>query len=210
MIKVLIADDHPIVRRGIRQALSETDDIAVTDEAGDCMRAMQKIQQKRFDVVLLDIAMPGRGGVELLKQLRGSGIRVPVLILSIFPEEQYAIRALRAGASGYISKSCEAETLIQAIRKVAGGGKFVSEAVAERLVSEIAGVDKRPPHELLSDREFEVFRQIASGKSLSEIAEEMALSLKTVSTYRSRILHKMRAKNNAELTRYAIQNNLLN
>jgi DNA-binding NarL/FixJ family response regulator len=210
LIEVLIADDHPLVRKGIRQALSETDEITVTGEAGDCAEVLQKVREGRFDVLLLDISMPGRGGIDVLKQIRGLGLDVAVLILSVFPEEQYALRALKAGASGYLVKSCEPEVLIEAIRKVAGGGKYVSEGLGERLAGEFGGgVAGRELHERLSDREYEVLVGIASGKSVTEIAEGMALSVKTVSTYRGRILEKMRMRNNAELTRYAVNHKLV-
>jgi len=208
MIKLLVADDHPIVRRGIRQALSETDDIVVADEAGNCAEILEKLRQNQFDVVLLDLSMPGRGGIEVLKQIRGMQLRVAVLVLSIFPEDQYAIRALRAGASGYVMKSCEADVLVRAIRKVAAGGRFVSEAMVEKLLGGLGKDVEKAPHELLSDREYEVFRRIARGESVRDIAESMALSIKTVSTYRGRILKKMGLKSNAELIHYAVENEL--
>ena len=210
MINILIADDHPIVRRGIKQVLSEASDISVEEEAGSCGEVLRKLKEKRFDVVLLDIAMPGGGGIEVLKQMRISGIRPPVLILSIFPEELYAMRALEAGASGYLMKSCEADILIKAIRKVAAGGKYISDAVREKLLVRIGDVPSNYPHELLSNREYEVMREIALGKSMAEIAREMALSVKTVSTYRARILQKMHLSTTAELTHYAMVNRLVN
>ena len=210
MIEVLIADDHPIVRRGLKQTLSETDDIAVAGEVGDCAGVMQKLHEKHFDVVLLDIGMPGRGGIEVLKEIKGTGLKIPVLMLSIFPEEQYAVRALRAGASGYLTKGCETEQLIEAIRKVAVGGKYVSEKVAEKLIEDMGDDTGKPLHQKLSDREYEVMRGIAMGKTVSAIASEMALSVKTVSTYRSRVLEKMHMKNNAELIHYAVENKLVN
>ena len=209
MINVFIADDHPIVRQGLKQALSETEDIKVADEAGDGAEVMFKLRKNTFDVILLDIAMPGRGGIDVLKQIRSSEIKVPVLILSIYPEEQYAVRALRAGASGYLTKNCETDTLIEAIKKVASGGKYVSESLAEKLAYDIGLDSEKPVHTTLSDREYEVMCEIASGKTVTEIAGEMALSVKTISTYRARILKKMNMKNNAELTRYAIKNNLV-
>jgi len=210
MIHILIADDHPIVRRGIKQVLSEASDISVEEEAGSCGEVLQKLKEKRFDVVLLDIAMPGGGGIEVLKQMRISGIKPPVLILSIFPEELYALRALEAGASGYLMKSCEAEILIKAIRKVAAGGKYISDLVREKLFVRIGDDSAKPTHELLSNREYEVMRAIALGKSITAIAKEMALSVKTVGTYRSRILQKMHLKTTDELTHYAIVNKLVN
>jgi two-component system invasion response regulator UvrY len=209
MIQVLVADDHPIVRQGIRQALAETDDIVVADEAGNCAEILERLRQNRFDVVLLDLSMPGRGGIEVLKQIRGMQVMVPVLVLSIFPEDQYAIRALRAGASGYVMKSCEAEVLVRAIRKVASGGTFVSEAMVEKLLGGLGKDVEKAPHELLSDREYEVFRRLAKGESVRDIAEGMALSVKTVSTYRGRILQKIHVKSNAELIRYALENKLV-
>jgi DNA-binding NarL/FixJ family response regulator len=209
MIKILIADDHPIVRQGLKQALCETPDIIVADEAGNGAEVMHKLREKRFDVILLDISMPGRGGIDILKQIKSQNSLVPILILSVYPEEQYAIRAIRAGASGYLTKSCETEILIKAIKKVASGGKYVSETLAERLVSNMSMDTEKPLHTSLSDREFEVFCKLASGKTVSEIADEMTLSVKTISTYRARILEKMNMKNNAELTHYAMKNRLV-
>ncbi len=209
MIRVLIADDHPIVRRGLRQILCETDDIVVVDEAQDCAEALEKLDRQRFDVLLLDISMPGRGGIDVLIEIRSSGIKIPALMLSIFPEDQYAVRALKSGASGYLTKNCDAETLIEAIRKVASGGKYVSAEMGERLASSLQRDDGKPPHELLSDREFEVLKQIASGKSTREIAVAMSLSVQTVSTYRSRIRQKTQLKSTAGITAYALKNRLL-
>ncbi|MBN1835535.1 MAG: response regulator transcription factor [Spirochaetales bacterium] len=209
MIRVLIADDHPIVRRGLRQMLCETDDIVVVDEARDCSEVLQKLQEHRADVVLLDIAMPGRGGIDVLKELRGAGIKVSALMLSIFPEEQYAVRALRSGASGYLTKNCDVDTLVEAIRKVAGGGKYVSPSLGERLASTLQHDSARPLHQQLSDREFEVLKRLASGGSVREIAEAMRLSAQTVSTYRARILAKLQLKNVSEITAYAFRNHLL-
>jgi DNA-binding NarL/FixJ family response regulator len=211
MINVFIAEDHPLVRKGIRQALSETDDIAVAGEAGDCAEVLQKVRKRKYDVLLLDISMPGRGGIDVLKQIRGMGMDVPVLMLSVFPEEQYALRALKAGASGYLVKSCEPEVLVGAIRKVAGGGRYVSEGMGERLAGEVGGGGVgRQLHEGLSDREYEVLVGIASGKTVKEIAEGMSLSVKTVSTYRGRVLKKIGVRNNADLTRYAMNHQLVN
>jgi len=209
MIRVLIADDHPIVRRGLRQILCETDDIVVVDEAQDCAEALEKLDRQRFDVLLLDISMPGRGGIDVLIEIRSSGIKTPALMLSIFPEDQYAVRALKLGASGYLTKNCDAETLIEAIRKVASGGRYVSAELGERLASNLLRDERMPPHELLSDREFEVFKQIASGKSTREIAIALSLSVQTVSTYRARIRQKTQLKSTAEITAYAFENQLL-
>ncbi len=209
MIHVLIADDHPIVRRGLKQIISDTKDIHVRNEAENCAEVLHKALSEKYDVILLDISMPGRGGVDVLKELRSLEIHTPVLILSIFPEEQYAIRALRAGASGYLTKSCAPELLIEAIRKVASGKKYVSESVAERLVNDIGVKTESSGHERLSDREYEVMKGIALGKSVKELAEELTLSVKTVSTYRTRVLEKMHMKNNAELIRYALEHQLV-
>jgi len=209
MIRVLIADDHPIVRRGLRQILCETDDIVVVDEAQDCAETLEKLDQQRFDVLLLDISMPGRGGIDVLIEMKSAGIQTPALMLSIFPEDQYAVRALKSGASGYLTKNCDAETLIEAIRKVASGGRYVSAELGERLASNLLRDERKPPHELLSDREFEVLKRIASGKSTHKIADELNLSVQTVSTYRARIRQKTQLKSMAEITAYALKNRLM-
>lgn len=209
MIRVLIADDFPIIRQGIIQTLAETGDIEVADEVGSGQELIGKVQEKDYDVIVLDISMPGRGGLETLKQLKTLKPKIPVLILSMHPEEQYAIRAMKSGASGYVNKGKDLGELVEAIRRVASGRKYVSETLAENLAMAIDQNHDGPLHISLSDREFEVFRKIASGKTVSEVADQMALSVKTVSTYRSRILMKMSMKNNAELTRYAIQNDIV-
>jgi len=206
MIRVLIADDFPIIRQGIIQTLAETGDIQAVDEVGSGRELIDKIQEKDYDVIVLDISMPGRGGLETLKQIKIIKPKIPVLILSMHPEDQYAIRAMKSGASGYVNKGKDIGELVEAIRRVASGRKYVSETLAENLAMAIDQNYTGPLHKSLSDREFEVFRKIASGKTVSEVADQMALSVKTVSTYRSRILLKMSMKNNAELTRYAIQN----
>jgi two-component system invasion response regulator UvrY len=209
MIKILIADDHPIVRQGFKQVLSETADLVVADEAGNGQEVLSLVAKKDYDVILLDISMPGKNGLEVLKELKIVSPKIPVLILSIYPEEQYAIRALRAGASGYLTKASAPEELISAIRKVSRGGKYIGSSLAEKLAYELDGDSGKAPHETLSDREYQILLMIASGKTVSDIAEEMCLSVKTVSTYRSRILDKMKLKNNAELTTYAIRNKLV-
>ena len=209
MIKILIADDHPIVRQGFKQVLSETADLVVADEAGNGQEVLALVARKDYDVILLDISMPGKNGLEVLKELRITNTKIPVLILSIYPEEQYAIRALKAGASGYLTKASAPEELISAIRKVSRGGKYISSSLAEKIAYELDGDSKKAPHDTLSDREYQILLMIASGKTVSDIAEEMCLSVKTVSTYRSRILDKMKLKNNAELTTYAIRNQLV-
>ena len=208
-IKILIADDHPIVRAGFKQVLSDTPDMLVADEAGNGQEVLNLIGKKDYDLVLLDISMPGRSGLEILKDLKSEKPKLPVLILSIYPEEQYAVRALRAGASGYMTKASAANELIAAIRKISAGGKYISASLAEKLAFYLDGDATRPPHETLSDREYQVMLMIASGKTVTEIADELCLSVKTISTYRTHILEKMKMKNNAEITLYAVQNKLV-
>jgi DNA-binding NarL/FixJ family response regulator len=208
-IKILIADDHPIVRAGFKQVISDTPDMLVADEAGNGQEVLNYIRKKDYDCVLLDISMPGRSGLEILKDLKSEKPKLPVLILSIYPEEQYAIRALRAGAAGYMTKAGAPHELIAAIRKISEGGKYISESLAEKLTYYLDGDASRPPHETLSDREYQVMLMIASGKTVTQIAEELCLSVKTISTYRAHILEKMRMKNNAEITLYAVQNKLV-
>ncbi len=209
MIKILIADDHRIVREGLKQILAETQDMVVSAEASNVQEVLNNVASNDYDVLLLDISMPGRSGLDILKQLKSERPKLSVLVLSMYSEEQYALRALRAGASGYMTKESAPDELIEAIRKVSTGRKYISPAVAEKLAVSIESSDERPPQETLSDREFQVMCMIASGKTVKAIADELALSIKTVSTYRARILEKMRMKNNAELTHYAIQNKLV-
>lgn len=209
MLRILIADDHPIVREGLKQILAETFDMVVADEASSGQEALDKVWKNDYDVVLLDISMPGRSGLDILKQLKSERPKLPVLILSIHPEEQYAVRALRAGASGYLTKESAPDELIVAIRKVSLSGKYVSSSLAEKLAFDLEIDTEKPIHETLSDREYQVMCMIASGKTVNEIAKELFLSVKTISTYRSRILEKMRMNNNAELIRYAIKNQLV-
>jgi DNA-binding NarL/FixJ family response regulator len=208
-VRVLIADDHTIVREGLKQILAETPDIHVVDEARNGQEILDKVRKDVCDVVLLDISMPGRSGLDVLKQLKTEHPKLSVLILSMYSEEQYAIRALRAGAAGYMTKESAPDELIKAIRTVSNGKKYISPSVAEKLAFSLETDDSRPLHETLSDREFHVLCRIASGKTIKEISDELALSIKTVSTYRSRILEKMHMKNNAELTHYALQNKLV-
>ena len=208
-IKILIADDHPIVRAGFKQVISDMPDMLVADEAGNGQEVLNLIGKKDYDLVLLDISMPGRSGLEILKDLKSEKPKLPVLILSIYPEEQYAIRALRAGASGYMTKASAPNELILAIRKISEGGKYISASLAEKLAYYLDGDATKPPHETLSDREYQVMLMIASGKTVTEIANELCLSVKTISTYRTHILEKMRMKNNAEMTLYALQNKLV-
>ncbi len=209
MIKVLIADDHAIVRRGIKQIITEIPIVETVDEATNGQEVLSKIAKCNYNLVLLDISMPGRSGLDVLKQLKSEKPRLPVLILSMHPEEQYAVRALKAGASGYLTKESAPDELIAAVQKILQGGKYVSASLAERFVAELSVSSEKAVHQTLSDREYQILCMIASGKTVSEIGEELALSVKTVSTYRARILAKMNMKNNAELTRYAIENALL-
>ncbi len=209
MIHVLVVDDHSIFREGLRQILAETPDIRVAGEASGGRDALTRVAENTWDVVIMDLSMPEGSGLETLAQLRAISPGLPVLILSMYPEDQYAIRVLKTGAAGYLSKDAAPDSLVDAIRKVASGGKYVSPAVAERLAAEIGSGIKRLPHEDLSDREFQVLRLIASGKTVSEIADKLSLSVKTISTYRARLLEKMNMKSNAELTRYAILNHLV-
>jgi two-component system invasion response regulator UvrY len=210
MTRILVVDDHAIVRKGIGQILAETDDIIIAGEARNGQEALEKVRDNDYDLVLLDISMPGPDGLEILKQLKNQHPKLSVLMLSMYPEEQYAVRALRSGASGYLTKESAPEELIAAIRKVSSGGTFVSDSLAEKLADQLnsANLD-RLPHELLSDREYQIMGMIAAGKTQMQIADELAISVKTVSTYRTRILKKMRAKSNAELTRYVIENKIV-
>lgn len=209
MLKVLIADDHPVVREGLKQIVTETQDMVVAGEANNGQEVLNKIREGDYDVIVLDITMPGRNGMDVLRQLRSERPRLPVLMLSIHPEEQYALRALRAGASGYLTKESAPDELLVAIRKVSWGGKYISSSLAEKLAFKLEVGREQAPHETLSDREYQVMCRIASGKTVMEIAQELSLSEKTISTYRSRILEKMEMKNNAELTYYAIKNGLV-
>ncbi|MDD5712056.1 MAG: response regulator transcription factor, partial [Smithellaceae bacterium] len=194
---------------GVKQILADVDDMIVAEEAGNGAETLEKINRGDFDVVLLDISMPGRSGLEILGEVKSLHPKLPVLILSMHPEEQYAVRALRAGASGYLTKASAPQELIGAIRKASRGGKYVTASLAEKLALELDADTERPRHEALSDREYQVMLMIAGGKSVSEVAEELCLSVKTVSTYRSRIMEKMAMKKNAELTLYAVQNHLI-
>ena len=209
MIRVLIIDDHPIVRTGIRSLLARAADIEVVAEAADGEDGLRRAAANRPDVVVLDVSLPGTSGLEVLKNLRSRLPETAVLMLSMHPEDQYAVRLLRAGASGYLSKEAPAETLVEAVHKVASGGKFVSPQVAERLAFNLDPDFEGPLHEKLSRREFEVLRHLASGKTVGDIARELALSIKTVSTYRRRVLDKMSMSTTAQLIRYAYENRLV-
>jgi DNA-binding NarL/FixJ family response regulator len=206
--RILIADDHALFREGLKQVLAKHADFTVVAEAGDGQEALTLIQQQPLDVVLLDITMPGRSGLDILTDILREKPQLAVLVLSMHPEEQYAVRVLKAGAAGYLTKESAAEDLINAIRKVSGGGKYVSPALAEKLASALRQWD-RLPHQLLSDREFQVMRMLALGKKVKEIAENLCLSEKTVTTYRARVLAKMKLRSNVEVTRYALRHKLI-
>jgi DNA-binding NarL/FixJ family response regulator len=210
MIRLLICDDHAIVRQGLKQILADTPDLAVAGEAGDGPEAISQIRRGGIDVVLLDIALPGRNGLDVLKQLHQEFPKLPALIVSTYPEKQYALRSLRLGAAGYLNKGADPSELIAAIRKVAQGGMFVSPTVAETLASAMRkDSGQQPPHELLSQREYQVFTLIAAGKSLTEIAEQLSLSLNTVSTYRARVMEKINTHNDVETALYAVRHHLV-
>jgi DNA-binding NarL/FixJ family response regulator len=209
MIKVLVADDHPIVRQGLRQILAGTPDMAVAGEAVNGQEALDQVRAGDWDVLVLDMTMPGRSGFDILKELKHEQPHLPVLVLSMHAEEQFAVRVLKAGASGYLTKENAPEELVKAIRRVVSGGKYVSSGLAESLAFGLDTGSDRPRHETLSDREFQVMRLMASGKTLAEIAETLSLSAKTISTYRTRLLEKLNLKSNAELMRYAFENGLI-
>jgi two-component system invasion response regulator UvrY len=209
MIRVLIADDHAVVRQGLKQILGDTPEMVVAGEATTGQEVLDRVRAEAWDVVVLDISMPDRSGLDILKQLRSERPKLPVLVLSMHSEDQYAMRVLKAGASGYLTKDSAPDELVKAVRKVVSGGRYVSAFLAEKLAFEIGTDSNRLPHETLSDREFQVLRGIAAGKSVTEIAAELYLSPKTVSTYRARLLQKMNLTTNAELIHYAIQNHLI-
>lgn len=209
MYRVAICDDHAIVRKGVREILAETPDILVVGEAGNWQDLLALLAGNEVDLVLLDISMPDRNGLDILKQLRRERPSLQVLMLSMYPEEQYAIRALRAGAAGYMTKESALDELVKAVRKVSAGGKYVSSTLSEMLITDFGPQRSGLPHATLSDREFQVLAMIASGKSLGEMANELSISVKTVSTYRTRILEKLKLRNNAELTSYALKHNLV-
>ena len=210
MIRVLIADDHAVVRRGLKQIVADEYREATIGEAQNAQEVFKFVREQDWDIVVLDISMPGKSGLEALKELKQEYPKLPILILSVHPEEQYAVRALKAGAAGYLTKESAPEELIQAITKALGGGKYVSAALAEKLAFNLEADTEKLAHETLSDREYQIMRMLASGKTVGEIADELALSVKTVSTYRARILEKMKMKSNAELTYYAIKHQLVN
>lgn len=210
MIRILIADDHAIVRQGLKQILADSPDMIVAGEASNGVEAIRMLRENNYDMLLLDIAMPGKSGIEVLKQIKQERPKLPVLILSMYPEEQYAVRLIKAGAATYLTKESAPELLVSAVRTVAQGKRFISPSVAELLANEVERDSNLPLHHALSDREFQILRLLGSGKTVSEIADSLALSVKTVSTYRTRLLDKMSMKNNAELMHYAITHNLVN
>ena len=209
MIRILIADDHAIVRRGLRQIVSECEGMTVTGEATTGEEALDLARKEQFDVAIIDIAMPGRGGLDILKELRAVRPFLKTIILSVSPEEQYAIRSLRDGASAYLTKANATDELVQAIQTVAAGGRYITPSVAERLAIYVEQEGATLPHDGLSDREMQVFLRIGNGKSVADISQELSLSVKTVGTYRARILEKMGMSSNAQLIKYAIHHQLV-
>ena len=209
MITVLIADDHTLLREGLKQILASTPDIVVADEAGDGKEILKKAGERDYDVILLDIALPGRNGIDICKQLKSIKPYLNILMLSMYPEEQFALRSLRAGAAGYLTKKSVSTELIIAIRRVSKGERHISTSLAEALASDLTNRASKPAHEILSDREYEIMCMIATGKTITEIARELSLSINTISTHRARLLKKMNLKTNAELTYYAFQNRLV-
>ncbi len=209
MKRILVVDDHAVVRRGLQQIVSDSLDVVLVNEASDGEEALIQVQKIRYDLVLLDISLPGKTGIEVLKELKALQPDLPILMLSIHPEEQFAIRALRAGASGYLTKACPPEELISAIRKVLSGEKYVSANFAQRLISNLDSDSRAVSHQNLSDREYQVMCMLAKGLTPKHIGSELNVSIKTVSTYRSRILEKMGMQSNAEITRYCLEHELI-
>lgn len=208
-MKILIADDHAVVRQGLRLILANEFKKATFGEAQDTPELFDRLKADRWDAVVMDLSMPGGSGLNTLKEIKHNHPQMPVLILSMYPEDQYAVRTLKAGASGYLTKESASDELVNAVQKILRGGRYINASVAEKLLMQLGNQDDRPPHELLSDREYQVLCMIASGKEVGQIATDLALSVKTVSTYRARILEKMNMKTNAELTHYAIENKLV-
>ena len=209
MIRIVVADDHTIVREGLKQVLSAAADLSVVGEAQNGHEVLERVRELDFEVLLLDMSMPGRSGIELIKQARGEKPKLRILVLSMHQEQQYAVRAIRAGAAGYLTKDSASAQLVSAIRKVAAGGAFITDAVAQQLALGAMPQVEGLPHQALSDREFQVFRELVSGKAVSDIAAELNLSVKTVSTHKARIMEKMSMSNPAELIRYAIHHRLV-
>ena len=208
-LEVLIADDHAIIRDGLKKIIDDTDDIRVAGEAANGNAVLDKVRERNWSLVVLDISMPGRNGLELIKLIKAEKPKLPILIFSMHQEGQYAVRAIHAGASGYLSKEGDSELIVPAIRKVAGGGVFISQKVAELLATDVSRHTDRPPHSLLTDREYEIFSRIVRGESLTDIADKLSLSIKTVSTHKSHILSKLGLSSNMDLYRYAIDHKLI-
>lgn len=207
-IRIIVADDHPILRAGLVSVLDASPDLRVVAEAGNGAEVLRAMRDVAFDVLLLDVSMPGKSGLDLVRQIRSDNPRLPILIVSSHPEDQYALRAIKAGASGYVTKMSAPADLVTAVRTVSNGRKFITPALAELLADHVERPDDGVPHERLSDREFQTLKMIGAGHSLTEIAEVLCISVKTVSVYRSRVLEKMRMKNNVELTRYVVEHGL--
>ena len=207
-LRILLADDHTIIRDGLKQILADTEDLVVTGEAANGLEVMQKVREGDWDLLVLDISMPGRNGLELIRLIKEEKPELPILVLSMHHEEQYAVRALQAGALGYLTKESDSDLLVSAIRRVAKGGVHISDKVAELMVRGIRPTDKLLPHNLLSDREYQVFNMLVTGRSLTEIGAELSLSVKTISTHKTHILQKMNLSGTAELIRYAVAHNL--
>jgi DNA-binding NarL/FixJ family response regulator len=209
MIRIVIADDHAVVRRGLKEILADESDMEIGAEASTAHELLDLVRTRPWDAVVLDISLPGRSGLEVLAELKQERPTLPVLVHTMHPEDQFAMRALRAGAAGYLTKDSAPTELVKALRKIVAGGKYVSASLAETLAASMDANAVEAPHQALSEREFEVFRLLASGKTVSQIADELSLSVKTISTYRSRILKKMQMKNNAELMRYALHHRVV-
>jgi two-component system, NarL family, invasion response regulator UvrY len=209
VIRVLVADDHAVVRRGLKELLTESHDVAQVGEASTGREVLDLVARSAWDAVVLDLNLPDQNGLDVLRRLREENPRLPVLILTICSEDQFAVRALRAGAAGYLTKESAPEELVGAVRKVVAGGRYVSGRLAERLALRVAGGSGEPPHEALSDREFQVFQMLASGRTVSQAAGTLNLSVKTISTYRARLLEKLTLRTNADLVLYAVRNNLI-
>jgi len=209
MIRILVADDHTLVREGLKQILQSAADFQVAGEASNGLEVLAQLKQEQWDVLLLDMSMPGRSGIELIKQIKEEKPRLPILVLTMHGEQQYAIRAFKAGVAGYLTKESASAELVSAVRKVASGGVYVSVAIAEKLALNLSPQTEELPHQRLSDREFDVFRRLVSGQTVSEIGDALSVSVKTVSTHKTRILQKMEMQNQTELIRYAISHNLV-
>jgi DNA-binding NarL/FixJ family response regulator len=209
MIRILVADDHEMFREGIKRICEDNPDLVVAGEAGNGNEVLDKISQEDFDLLLLDIAMPGLSGLDALKQLKTLKPKLRVLVLSMYPEDEYAVRSIKAGAAGYLTKAKASDELMEAIKRVSSGGNYIDSSVAEKLLFEMQAGTSKPPHETLSDREYQIFSMLVRGEKVSQIAEKTFLSVKTVSTYKVRILNKMEMKSTAELVKYAVEHQLI-